>query len=134
MVRRTLTALLALVLLLGLAACGAANEAATTAADAGTTLKSDLQGLIDNQLAKIDTAADSGDFAAAKAEFEEVDETWERIEDGVKAASADAYENIETALEGLEDAVVRANAPDAATIKQAADGLRQQLAAFITTL
>ncbi len=62
-------------------------------------------------------AAQAGDLAKAKHEFEEFDEDWDKIEDGIKAKSPDAYKAIEDAMDEVEVALVKSGSPskDAAT-------------------
>ncbi len=73
-------------------------------------------------------AAQGGDLAKAKSEFEEFDEDWDKIEDGVKAKSPDAYRTIEDAMDEVELALVKPAAPDKDTALSALRKLRQTIA------
>ena len=72
-------------------------------------------------------AAQAGDLAKAKDEFEEYDEAWEKIEDGIKDASADAYKAIEDDMDEVEIALVKPAQPDKAASLSALQKLRSTI-------
>jgi hypothetical protein len=91
-----------------MAACGSDGSAKTT-----TTTPEDVPAPMSEVLAKLPTmvsrgndaktAAESGDFAQASSEFDELHEVWEEVEGTVKAEDADIYERIETAQGLIKD-------------------------------
>jgi major membrane immunogen (membrane-anchored lipoprotein) len=50
-------------------------------------------------VSKTKTAVTSGNFVEAKKEFDEFEDAWEEVEDGIKAKSRNNYETIETNLD-----------------------------------
>jgi hypothetical protein len=84
------------------------------------TVAEDLKALT-YYLAEALEALEAGDVAKAQHEYEEFDDDWERVEDGVRAKSRDAYRDIELAMSDVKSLLLRQDAPDAA---RAADALK----------
>ncbi len=57
------------------------------------------------------TAAEAGDFAKAKQEFEKFEDVWKTIEDGIKTKSPDSYKAIEDSLDKVT-AQLKGTAPN----------------------
>lgn len=52
-------------------------------------------------LAKTKTAVTSDNFAQAKQEFDQFEDVWKEVEDGIKAKSRDNYEAIEKSMDEI---------------------------------
>ena len=79
---------------------------------------------------RVDAAAQAlqtGNLAQAKHEFEEFDEGWEKIEDGIRDKSRDAYRAIEDAMDEVEAALVKPATPDVAATTAALRKLRETI-------
>lgn len=84
------------------------TTAPVTAADAG--MAPGFDGL--NQvITNTQMAAETGDFAKAKTEFEQFETYWSQVEDGIKAKSADTYDAIEKNMDEI-DSELKASTPD----------------------
>ncbi len=142
---RTLMA--ALLLVTALAGCGAgtpatsdatpATRAATPAssgATGGTTLRLDLEDLIKNQLASIDTAIGTNDVAEARAQMEGFQELWTLMRPDVEAVSADAAKEIDASLQQLSTTLMSSDTPTAADVRAATAELRGDVEGVITSL
>ncbi len=70
-------------------------------------------------------AAESGDMATARKEYDEFHEKWETFEDGVKAKSKEAYTAIEEAIDGVKAELVTATEPAKEPTVSALKKLRQ---------
>ena len=66
-------------------------------------------------LREVPPALKAGDFARARKSFEEFDNTWDSIEDLVKARSSDAYTAIEAGMIQIENALMPEK-PDVAAV------------------
>ncbi|WP_052487584.1 hypothetical protein [Gordoniibacillus kamchatkensis] len=111
-----LAASAALVLLLVTSACGAKM----TPAEGVTAMK--------QTLGELQKSIDAGDAAKAKAQANELHETWEKFEDGVKDKSKDVYKQVEDPLGKLESGT-KASSLDKAVLSQEAKKLADALAA-----
>lgn len=69
-----------------------------------------LKGSLKRSLA----AVKAGDFDKAKKRFDTFEQGWEKIEDGVKARSAESYKAIEAGMDEVENTLVRPTTPDKA--------------------
>jgi polyhydroxyalkanoate synthesis regulator phasin len=116
------------VLLLLLAGCGAApvQEGVGNVAALGER----AQGLIENQLADIETAVEANDFDAARTAFNEFQTAFEGIEANVEAAAPEAGEAISTAVSNLETEL-NAEMPNAAEVNEQLGALRQELESLV---
>jgi hypothetical protein len=90
-------------------ASGANSSAPSVPAspDAATTLPQTTQAddaLLLNVL-DIRAAVEAGDFAKAQTEFDEFDESWEKVEDGIKDKSPDGYTAIEESMDAVRAAL-----------------------------
>jgi hypothetical protein len=70
-------------------------------------------------------AAESGDMATARKEYDEFHEKWGTFEDGVKAKSQEAYTAIEEAIDGVKAELVTATQPAKEPTVSALKKLRQ---------
>lgn len=77
-------------------------------------------------------AAQNGDLATAKARYQEYENTWLDIEDGVRATSRDSYRAIESAMRGVTAAFAKIPADQKAVIN-ALSALDEKQDAFIET-
>ena len=66
-------------------------------------------------LREVPPALKAGDFAKARKSFEEFDNTWDSIEDLVKARNADSYASIEKGMIDIEKSLM----PDKPDVAQA---------------
>lgn len=73
------------------------NVAASPASTATTTANDGLLAVV----AKTKTAVTSGDFVQAKKEFDQFEDVWKEVEDGIKAKSRDNYEAIEKNMDEI---------------------------------
>lgn len=64
-----------------------------------------------NVVAQTKSAVDANNFVKAKQEFGEFEEYWEKVEDGVKAKSADTYKAIENDMDNITNGL-RSQKPD----------------------
>jgi len=132
-------------LLLVIAGCDSSAPQATPTAIGGTGgtggtggeatgLGADLQGLITGPLTTIDSAMLLNDVEKARTAFKEMDETWTRLGEGVKAAAPDAYTKIDEAMNKLEAELVTAETPNVVGVSGAIAALRSELRAYIITI
>jgi hypothetical protein len=99
------------------AASPAGPSAASPAAGTASQLR-DLNKYLDESV----EALQKNDVAKAKQEYEEFDEGWERVEDGVRAQSTDLYRKIEDAMGEVKGTLVTPATPDTA---KATDALKK---------
>jgi high-affinity iron transporter len=76
-------------------------------------------------------AARAGDVAAARAAYNQYENTWSEIEDGVRATSRDAYRAIERAMDGVSTAL-EAQPVDAERLIASLSALDREQQAFIS--
>ncbi len=60
-----------------------------------------LQGVV----TKTKAAVKAGNFTTAKADFDQFEASWSKVEDGVKAKSRSGYDNIEAGMDGVKRAL-----------------------------
>lgn len=60
----------------------------------------DAQALLD-VVSKTRTAVEAGDFAKAQKEFNQFEEHWSQVEDGIKAKSSEVYSAIEDDMDSV---------------------------------
>lgn len=101
-----------LMISVGLAACGNGDDSAI--ADGAKSMKDTLK--------ELQTYLDANDADKVKEAAEELEETWEAFEDGVKEQSAELYEKVETPLHTIE-AGAKQNPLDKETLAQATKDL-----------
>lgn len=77
------------------------------------------------EIDKAITAAEQGDLATARKEYDEFHEKWETFEDGVKAKSQEAYTAIEDAIHAVKAELVTATEPAKEPTVNALKKLRQ---------
>jgi soluble cytochrome b562 len=87
-------------------ASSATSETVTPPKASGTanTKQENAQGGfkdLHNVVSKTKTAVEAGDFAKAKAEFSKFEDSWSKVEDGVKAKSRDRYNAIEENMDAV---------------------------------
>jgi hypothetical protein len=116
--------------ILGLAGCGD-PEASTPEAPAakasiatGASGFTVLQGVTDKTAA----AVKSDNFDQAKTEFEQFEESWKTVEDGVKTKSSDAYKKIEEGLDTV-NGEFKNKQPDKAKVATALQSLSKEITA-----
>ncbi|NJR43690.1 MAG: hypothetical protein HC767_14600 [Akkermansiaceae bacterium] len=68
------------------------------------------------------TAVEAGDFAKAKEEFAKFGDSWSKVGEGIKAASADGYTAIETNVGSVNTALGEAQ-PDSTQVMDALTAL-----------
>jgi hypothetical protein len=105
---------LSAIALLSLAGCDSAKEASTpqtspsaiptaTAANTQQTISQgnypDLIGVVSNTKAAVQT----GNFAKAKTEFGTFENSWKKVEDGIKAKDSKSYDAVEETAEKVTD-------------------------------
>jgi hypothetical protein len=123
MVRFNQMGLIGVISLLVLAGCNQAQQSPQTppasganssapsvpaSPDAATTLPQTTQADDDTLLLNvldIRAAVEAGDFAKAQTEFDEFDESWEKVEDGIKDKSPDGYTAIEESMDAVRAAL-----------------------------
>jgi hypothetical protein len=66
------------------------------------TTSKDFGGLL-TVVTNTKTAVEAGDFAKAKTEFGQFEDSWKMVEDGVKAKSADTYDTIESSVDEVNN-------------------------------
>ncbi|MEC4816461.1 MAG: DUF4363 domain-containing protein [Scytonema sp. PMC 1069.18] len=74
------------------------TSAATSSPVATTTGNESLLAVV----SKTKTAVNAGDFVKAKEEFDQFEDAWKKVEDGIKAKSRDKYEAIEKNMDDIE--------------------------------
>ncbi|MFN6538467.1 MAG: DUF4363 domain-containing protein [Nostoc sp. EkiNYC01] len=104
-----------------------ATPAATTspgtgATSAATTEFAGLQGVVTNTK----TAVDGGNFAKAKEEFDKFEDSWSKVEDGVKAKSPKTYKEIEDKADEIK-AGLKASAPNKQKLLTALQSLNKDV-------
>jgi hypothetical protein len=80
-----------------------------------------------SEVEKALAAAQSGDMATARKEYDEFHDKWASFEDGVKAKSQDAYTAIEDAIDGVKTELVTASEPAKEPTVNALQKLRQAI-------
>lgn len=78
-----------------------APTAATTASDTTQDGFTALVGVVSNTK----TAVEAGNFDQAEKAFDKFEDAWNKVEDGVKAKSANSYDAIEDAESQVESAI-----------------------------
>lgn len=86
------------------------TDSQTTGFDALTTVISNTR-----------SAVETGDFTKAATEFDQFEDSWSQVEDGVKAKSQDTYAAIEDGMDAVNAAVKGKNKTQALTALQALD-------------
>ena len=76
----------------------------------------------------------SGDVRAAKQHFQDFDQGWDRIEDGVRAKSRDVYQKVERAMGNVKIKLVKPNKPDSAAALAALKELKATIDAVLPSL
>ncbi|WP_026693860.1 hypothetical protein [Peribacillus kribbensis] len=113
-----------------LAACGASKESSSNEkkGEPASKTASVSQGAKEMKatLADFKTQVSSKDSAKAKQSGTELEETWQKFEDGVKDKSPELYEKVETPLSIIE-AGAKAEPLDQKTLSSAADELNKIL-------
>lgn len=75
---------------------------------ASTTASTGAQGEtagLKNVVSKTQAAVETGDFAKAQSEFEEFEDSWKPIEDGIKEKSPTGYDTIESSMDEVSSAL-----------------------------
>ncbi len=145
--KRGIAGLVALLMLFTVASCDmqqTMNDAAKKTGDAVSSTATQVSGAVGQgtfkakiiglraSLSAVDAALKLNDATASLNAINIWDEQgWMKIEDEVKAKSADAYKNIEAALGEVKDNIKANNLPAAQT---ATDKLRKALDDFTNTL
>ncbi len=91
-----------------------------------TALGERAQGLLENELADIETAVEANDAAAARTALEEFQTAFEGIEADIQAAAPEVGESISTALNNLQTEL-NAETLDTDAVNEALGELRQAL-------
>ncbi len=107
---------------------GTGNSATQASASASASPAGPPAQQLDNALPEVDkaiTAAESGDMATARKEYDEFHEKWGTFEDSVKAKSPEAYNAIEEAIDGVKAELVTATEPAKEPTVNALKKLRQ---------
>ncbi len=82
-----------------------ATTAATAASQSTATNKSEgVQGLL-GVVSRTKAAADKGDFATAKKEYDEFEDIWQNMEDPIKAKFKGNYDAIEKNMDTVENSL-----------------------------
>ncbi|AFZ00814.1 hypothetical protein [Calothrix sp. PCC 6303] len=96
--------------LLALTGCNGAEQSPTTSttsaspvSNAASTDGKSSYGSLLAVVSKTKTAVDAGDFPTAKKEFDEFEESWSTVEDGIKAKSSKSYDLIEENADEVND-------------------------------
>lgn len=93
------------------ATSSAAASPTNTTTATGTGAK-DTPSQMKGYLSQSIEAVKANDFTKAKSDFKEFDESWEKVEDGVKEQSKAGYKEIEDAMDQVENTLVKPAAPD----------------------
>jgi hypothetical protein len=123
-----------------LANCGA-QDVATTASDAGTTVsqtagqlsKASL-GELTAQLPSIETAIDAGNTEEARAAFSAFLGAWDALKTQATAAAPENAAAIQTAMDSVKQTLVDTPTPNAADVKAALAELETQFTNFGNSL
>lgn len=85
---------------------GATTPATVKSASQNTTTSKNegIQGLL-SVVSRTKAAADKGDFATAKKEYDEFEDIWQKIEDPIKAKFRGNYDAIEKNMDSVEDSL-----------------------------
>jgi septal ring factor EnvC (AmiA/AmiB activator) len=75
-----------------------AANVAVSSPTASTTGNDSLLAVVSNTK----TAVSAGNFVQAQKEFDQFEDVWENVEDGIKAKSRDKYETIEKSMDEIE--------------------------------
>jgi hypothetical protein len=125
-----------------LVACGDPTStplpAATKAATAGASgnpvqAATDLASLKD-KLNTLITAVNAKDVAKAQAAYKDYDESWDKVEDNIKAVNATAYKDIEDKMGEIENLIVKPQTPDFDKGKQAVQALTDTITKYATSI
>ena len=84
-------------------------------------------------LREVPPALKAGDFAKARKSFKAFDDTWDSIEDLIKARSSDAYVAIEKGMVQIEQALMPEK-PDAAQVTALVNGVLTQYNATLAEI
>lgn len=107
---------------------GTGNSATQASSSASASPAGSPAQQLDNAVPEVDkaiAAAESGDMATARKEYDEFHTNWGTFEDGVKAKSQDAYTAIEDAIDGVKAELVTASEPAKEPTLNALKKLRQ---------
>ena len=107
-----------------------AGSAWAGAADAPATQLQELSKFVASAIASLQ----SGDVPAAKRRFQDFDQGWDRIEDGVRAKSRDVYQKVERAMGKVKTTLVKPNKPDNAAALTALKELKATIDAALPSL
>jgi hypothetical protein len=89
--------------------------------------------IVRSHLREVPPALKAGNIAKARKSFEEFDNTWDSIEDLVKARSADAYVAIEKGMVQIEQALMPEK-PDVAQATALVNGVMTQYNAIVAQI
>ncbi len=98
---------------------------ATGVSDIPAGITRDAQRL-DAAAVQIDLAAGAGDWPATRQRWQEFDDLWFDVEDGIRAAFPQRYRAIEDAMGAVKD-TLRPEAPSKEAVRREVAGLRAQL-------
>lgn len=87
--------------------------ASSTAPTTDTAKITSVEGFnsLRNVVTNTKAAVEAGDFAKAKTEFSQFEDSWSQVEDGVKDKSADTYDAIESSVDQINNEL-KASQPD----------------------
>lgn len=99
--------------LVALTGCNSNTEQGTTTSTSSSspvstttsTQSTSSYGTLLAVVAKTKTATETGDFAAAKKEFDGFEASWSKVEDGIKQKSSKSYDAIEKSMDDVDDAL-----------------------------
>ncbi|MBW4518657.1 MAG: hypothetical protein KME16_02850 [Scytolyngbya sp. HA4215-MV1] len=77
-------------------------------------------------ITKTKTSVDTGNFAKAKDAFDQFEDSWSKVEDGVKAKSSKIYDEIEKNAETVSNEL-KTSKPDKAKVAAALQALNQDI-------
>jgi hypothetical protein len=100
----------------------ASDETKTAGAEASAGTETSA---LDSIVANTKTATEANDFAQASQTFEQFEESWEKVEDGIKAKSPESYSAIEDSAKQVENAL---KAKDKVKALEALQGLGENTA------
>lgn len=128
--RRLLAAMTGLALVSALmTACGNGGSATATPVSPAEQLKA-----LSGRVTAATDALKANDIKKAQTEYKEFDEGWDRIEDGIRAKSADSYRKIEDAMSEVKGALLTPANPDGAKAQAALNKLAETINAEVPKL
>lgn len=105
----------------------AASSAPESAQSKSSQPAADGFGALTTVVTQTRTAVQAGDYAKAKADFDQFEDAWSKVENGVKAKNSKAYDTIEAKADGIEDAL-KATKPDQPKVLNDLQTLEQTIA------